>query len=170
MSYSITKNGKELDPKLYTIDIKSKTFSSKESGLVLDFSKQYGWSFKTLSHCTFKTGSSCTFTTGSSCTFNTLSHCTFDTESNCTFNVYDDLEIKLVKDNCILLRKDDKTEILDLNYFLEKNPSLEGFQMNINSKEDLNLLLNLKTNNNFMLNLRKSNVKNFMDFINKSSQ
>jgi hypothetical protein len=65
------------------------------------------------------------------------------------------------------LRKDDKTEILDLNYFIEKNPSLEGFQIKIDSKEDLNFLSNLKTNNDFMLNLRKPNVKKLLDFINK---
>jgi hypothetical protein len=66
------------------------------------------------------------------------------------------------------LRKNDKTEILDLNYFLEKNPSLEGFQLKIESKEDIELLSNLKTNNDFMLNLRKQNVKNFLDFVNNS--
>jgi hypothetical protein len=174
MSYSITKNGKELDPKLYTIDEENKTFSSKESDLVLDFSNEYGWSFNTGSYCTFKTGYSCTFKTRSYCTFYTLDNCTFNTGSdctfytlnNCTFNVYDDLKINLVKDSCILLIKDDKTEILDLNYFIEKNPSLKGFQIKIDSKEDLNFLSNLKTNNDFMLNLRKPNVKNFLDFIN----
>jgi hypothetical protein len=86
MSYSITKNGKELDPNLYTIDIKNKTFSSKENGLVLDFSNEDGWIFKTLNNCTFKTLDNCTFKTLSSCTFNTTYNCTFNTGSYCTFN------------------------------------------------------------------------------------
>ena len=51
MNYSITKNGKPLDKKLYTIDEKTKTFSSNESGLVLDFSNEYGWAFDTGSNC-----------------------------------------------------------------------------------------------------------------------
>ena len=47
MNYSITKNGKPLDKSLYSIDEKTKTFSSNESDLVLDFSNEYGWTFKT---------------------------------------------------------------------------------------------------------------------------
>ena len=57
--YSVTKNGKPLDKKLYTIDEKTKTFSSNESGLVLDFSNEYGWAFDTGSNCTFNTGYGC---------------------------------------------------------------------------------------------------------------
>ena len=83
--YSITKNGKPLDKKLYTIDEKTKTFSSNESGLVLDFSDEYGWVFNTNSDCTFKTDSDCTFDTGFGCTFDTGPDCTFDTGSSCTF-------------------------------------------------------------------------------------
>jgi hypothetical protein len=36
--FSVTKNGKKLDKSLYNWDEKTKTFSTKESGLVLDFS------------------------------------------------------------------------------------------------------------------------------------
>jgi len=92
--YSITKNGKPLDKKLYTIDEKTKTFSSNESGLVLDFSDEYGWVFNTNSDCTFKTDSDCTFDTGFGCTFDTGPDCTFKTGSDCTFDTGYDCTFK----------------------------------------------------------------------------
>jgi hypothetical protein len=85
MNFSVTKNGKPLNSKLYSWDPKTNTFSSNENGLVLDFYNIDGVSFKTGSYCTFKTGFSCTFDTGSHCTFDTGSYCTFKTGSNCTF-------------------------------------------------------------------------------------
>lgn len=60
--YSITKNGKPLDKSLYTIDEETKTFSSNENGLVLDFSEEWGWTFRTGSGCIFRTGSGEIFT------------------------------------------------------------------------------------------------------------
>ena len=94
MNYSITKNGKPLDKKLYTFDEETKTFSSNENNLVLDFSDiegctfdtGFGCTFKTGFDCTFKTSYDCTFDTGSGCTFKTSSGCTFDTGSGCTFD------------------------------------------------------------------------------------
>ncbi len=94
MEFSVTQDGKKLDPRNYTWDEKTKTFSTKENNLVLDFSNWNGCTFKTGSHCTFKTGSHCTFKTdfcctfytGSCCTFTTGSDCTFKTDSGCTFN------------------------------------------------------------------------------------
>ena len=77
MKYSITKNGVPLDKSLYTMDEETKTFSTNESGLVLDF--------RNVDYCTFNTGSYCTFNTGFDCTFNTNSYCTFNTGSSCTF-------------------------------------------------------------------------------------
>jgi len=67
LSFLITKNGKELDKSLYTWDEETRTFSTDENNLVLDFSN--------IDSCTFKTGHSCTFNTGSNCTFNTNSNC-----------------------------------------------------------------------------------------------
>ena len=86
MNYSITQNGKPLDKSKYTIDEKSKTFSSNENNLVLDFNSLNNWTFKTGGCCTFKTDDNCTFNTGYSCTFNTGNDCTFNTGYNCTFN------------------------------------------------------------------------------------
>ena len=85
MNYSITKNGKPLDKKLYTFDEETKTFSSNENNLVLDFSDIEGCTFDTGFGCTFKTGFGCTFKTGFDCTFKTSYDCTFDTGSGCTF-------------------------------------------------------------------------------------
>jgi len=85
MKYSITKNGVPLDKSLYTIDEKTKTFSTLENGLVLDFSDENYCTFKTSYGCTFNTGFGCTFNTGFGCTFNTGFGCTFKTSSDCTF-------------------------------------------------------------------------------------
>src|SRR3990167_407635 len=63
----ITQLGKELDREKYIIDTKAKSFSTTEDGLVLDFSGEYGWAFKTGSYCTFDTGSYCTFKTSFGC-------------------------------------------------------------------------------------------------------
>ena len=73
--FSITQKGKKLSKEKYSWDEKTKTFSSEEDNLLLDFSDY--------SDCTFNTGSYCTFKTGSYCTFNTGWDCTFDTESDC---------------------------------------------------------------------------------------
>lgn len=63
----VLQNGRPLDLDKFEWDEKTKTFSSKENGLVLDFSG--------ISYCTFTTGSDCTFNTGSDCTFTTGSGC-----------------------------------------------------------------------------------------------
>lgn len=97
MTYSITKNGIELRKDLYTIDEETKTFSSSEHGLVLDFSDENKWTFTTGSDCTFDTGGYCTFKTCGDCMFAAGSNCTFDTGSNCTFDTGSD---------CVLVRRD----------------------------------------------------------------
>jgi len=86
MNYSVTQNGKPLDPSKYNWDENTKTFSTKENNLVLDFLCILNCTFKTGFNCTFNTGSGCTFNTGLNCTFNTDSDCTFNTGSGCTFN------------------------------------------------------------------------------------
>jgi hypothetical protein len=85
-TFSVTRNGWALNPSLYNWDEKTKTFSSKENGLVLDFTDVYGVTFNTGHSCTFKTGSVCTFKTDSHCTFDTGHSCVFDTGHYCTFN------------------------------------------------------------------------------------
>jgi len=89
-SFSVTKNGKELDSSLYTWDEETKTFSTKESNLVLNFNNLNEVTFNTGLRCIFNTGSYCTFNTGSECTFDTGSDCTFDTGLDCTFNTGSD--------------------------------------------------------------------------------
>jgi hypothetical protein len=83
--YSITQFGKPLSKDKYTIDFESRTLSTIENNLVLDFRGLNDWTFDTSSGCTFKTGFGCTFDTGSGCTFDTGSECTFDTGYGCTF-------------------------------------------------------------------------------------
>ena len=86
ISKRVSRNGETLSLDKFSWDEKSRTFSTTESNLVLNFSDLSDCTFNTGSDCTFKTGSSCTFKTGSYCTFNTGSYCTFNTGSYCTFN------------------------------------------------------------------------------------
>ncbi len=90
----VLQNGKQLALNKFEWNKKTKTFSSLENNLVLDFSEfdnctfksGYNCTFNIESNCTFDTGSYCTFKTGYNCTFNTGSYCTFKTGYNCTFN------------------------------------------------------------------------------------
>jgi hypothetical protein len=81
--FSITQYGIGLAKSKYSWNEKTKTLSTTENSLVLDFSAYDGVTFKTGSNCTFKTGSNCTFKTGSSCIFDTGYSCTFNTGGNC---------------------------------------------------------------------------------------
>ena len=47
----ITQLGKELSKDKYVIDLKAKSFSTTEDNLVLDFSDEHRWVFKTGSEC-----------------------------------------------------------------------------------------------------------------------
>ena len=75
LNFSVTQNGKPLNTSLYTWDEKTRTFSTKENGLVLDFTGIDDCTFDTGYNCTFKTGYNCTFKTGSRCTFKTGDYC-----------------------------------------------------------------------------------------------
>ena len=97
MNFSITQFGRKLNKSLYTWDEQTKTFSTKQDNLVLDFSNIDGLTFKTIYGCTFKTGSYCTFNTGSYCTFETGYSCTFDTGYSCIFKTGSE---------CVVVRRD----------------------------------------------------------------
>lgn len=101
MKFSVTYKGKQVDPSWYSWDEKTRTFFTRSSDLIIDFSGTNYATFKTGSNCTiiagfyciFKTefgctlitGPDCVFITGSNCTFITGADCTFKTGSNCTF-------------------------------------------------------------------------------------
>jgi len=59
--------GKPLGSRLFTWDEKTRTFSSHESYLVIDFMGIGNCNFETGFDCTFETGPGCTFKTGSRC-------------------------------------------------------------------------------------------------------
>jgi len=113
MNFSVTQNGKPLSKSLYTWDSETKTFSTKENNLVLDFLDMDYVTFKTGPDCTFDTGSGCTFDTGYHCTFKTGYHCTFktgfgctfDTDSSCTFDTGTNSTFK-TGSNSVLVRRD----------------------------------------------------------------
>ena len=100
----VLQNCEPLSLDKFSWDENTRTFSTKENNLFIDFTgindctfkTGYSCTFNTASNCTFDTGSkcafktgySCTFKTGYSCTFNTASNCTFETSSNCNFKTY----------------------------------------------------------------------------------
>ena len=158
MNYSITKNGKPLDRSLYSIDEDTKTFSTEENGLVLDFNGLGGWTFKTYSNCTFNTNSYCTFNTYSDCTFNTGcncnfktgSHCnfktgfacTFKTGSVCTFNTGYGCTFKTGSD-CNLIAYDEKC----FRFFLDESNYIFSNKKLIEIKDKNSALLNIRNEN-----------------------
>ena len=79
----VLKDGKPLALSKFTWCEKTRTFSSNEYGLILDF--------RYLEDCTFDTGSECTFDTGSDCTFDTASNCTFEG----------------IQEGCVIIRRDE---------------------------------------------------------------
>jgi hypothetical protein len=121
VSQRVLQNGKPLSLDKFNWDEETRTFSTKEDDLVIDFFCINNCTFKTESDCTFKTGyncsfdtgCSCTFRTGSDCTFDTGSHCTFDTgfgcifktESDCTFNTCSNCTFKTGSE-CVVVRRD----------------------------------------------------------------
>ena len=70
-NFTVTQKGKPLSTELYTWDESTKTFSSNENDLVLDFTEIDGVTFKTGGYCIFKTGNECNFKTESGCFFKT---------------------------------------------------------------------------------------------------
>ena len=81
----VFKDGKPLAFNKFKWNPRTKTFSSEEVRLALDFWGISGITFTTGSYCIFSAGSGCTFNTLDGCTFNTLHGCTFNTGSYCTF-------------------------------------------------------------------------------------
>lgn len=105
INFSVTQNGKPLKKSKYNWDENTRTFSTKENNLVLDFRDISGCTFDTGGGCTFDTGSACTFNTGSACTFDTGWDCTFKTGSGCTFDTGWGCTFDTGK-NCIVVRRD----------------------------------------------------------------
>ena len=101
----VLQNGKPLSLKKFSWDGKTKTFSSEEDNLVIDFFNIDDCTFKTGYDCTFDTGSDCTFNTSYGCTFKTGYGCTFNTGSGCTFNTGYGCTFKTGSD-CVVVRRD----------------------------------------------------------------
>lgn len=99
MKFSITENGVELDPSLYTWDPETKILSTSLDCLVLDFSGVSNVTFNTGNNCIFKTEDNCTFNTKCGCTFVTGDRCKFNTGNWCVFNTRDICIFK-TKRNC----------------------------------------------------------------------
>ena len=104
----VLQNGKPISLDLFTWDEKTRTFSSSENGLVLDFKGLNSINFKTGSHCNFITGFDCTFRTYSNCNFITGSHCNFRAYTKCNFITGFDCIFK-TSDNCTFKTSDNCT-------------------------------------------------------------
>jgi hypothetical protein len=123
IKFSVSQNGCPLDSSKYSWSEETRTFSTKENHVVIDFGDEseiifntgYGCTFKTRSMCIFNTGEGCTFSTGSNCTFNTGPNCIFRTGFNGIFKT---------GINCFIIRYDTKGCIeipegktIKLNYY-----------------------------------------------------
>jgi hypothetical protein len=128
----VLQNGEPLALNKFSWDKKTRTFSTNESGLVLDFKgidnctfdtgydctfdTGYNCTFTTSYNCTFKTGSYCTFDTSYNCTFKTGSYCTFDTGYNCTFDIWElGYFTNNSKNNVVIVRDYNSYKIYQLN-------------------------------------------------------
>lgn len=90
----VLQHGKPLALDKFEWDEKTKTFSSREINLVLDFKNRNKCTFITLHDCIFITGYGCTFTTGRGCYFITKNLCNFKTEEACNFKTEHDCIFK----------------------------------------------------------------------------
>jgi len=98
--YKITKNGKPLDPKLYTIDEANQAFISKENSLVIDFTGEDCW--------IFRIGDSCTITAGNHCTINTYSGCTITVGNRCIIDAWGGCNIT-TGENAVVVTSENST-------------------------------------------------------------
>ena len=101
----VLQNGKPLSLDKFEWDEKTKTFSSNENDLVLDFADRDGCTFKTGWNCKFDTGRYCNFNTGDGCKFDTGDGCKFDTGWYCTFDTGDGCTFETGKE-CVVVRRD----------------------------------------------------------------
>ncbi len=153
--FTVSQNGKPFTD--YDWNEKTKTFSSSENSLVIDFGREERITFRTGSNCTFNTGHSCTFYTGSNCTFRTghscafraVMYCTFNTGADCTFYTAHSCTFKtghsctfIVGKNCFGIRYDvDDVNILPENITVKYNAyEVAGFT----KVEQIKQLLDLK--------------------------
>ena len=111
----VFQNGKPLPLSKFTWDEDTKTFSSKESDLTLDFNDMVSCVFNTGSYCVFNTGYGCTFRTSLGCVFNTSFNCTFEAGFDCVFNT---------GSYCVVVRRD-VYEVIELEE--GKKIKLNGF-------------------------------------------
>jgi hypothetical protein len=109
----VLQNGKPLDLDKFSWHETTKTFSTIERNLVLDFDgidfctfiTGWGSTFRTGSDCNFRTGYRCNFITGRGCTFRNCSDCNFITGSDCNFITGSGCTFK-TGINCVCIRKD----------------------------------------------------------------
>ena len=161
--FTVTKNGKPLDKSLYTIDEKTRTFSSTEDELNIETDED-GWKFRTDSCCTFRTSYGCTFTTGYYCTFTTGSDCTFDTGSDCTFTTgpgctFDTYSYCTFKtgEECVCVRRD-VYEVIEIP---------EGKRIKLNASEVKGFVY-LEEEKTIEIEGKKFTVSQLKDFIAKA--
>ena len=101
MKIVILKNGQIVSPEKYDWNFETKTFSSEEDGLVLDFGSLENVTIKCGNFCTIKCGWNCTINSGYSCTIKCGFGCTIKCGYSCTIRTYWNTEIVAGK-NCIL--------------------------------------------------------------------
>ena len=86
MNIVVSNNGEIVSSGKYDWNTNTKTFSSNEDGLVLDFGSLENVTIKVRNSCTINSDSYCTINSGYSCTINSGYSCTINSGFICTIN------------------------------------------------------------------------------------
>ena len=100
----VLQNGRPLALSQFTWCKKTKTFSSDEDFLVIDFTGVDGVCVNAGNGCTITTEDGCTIKAGSDCTITTGGYCTITTEDDCTITAEWDCAITAGRDSVIINR------------------------------------------------------------------
>ena len=102
----VLQNGKPLPLDKFKWDEKTKTFSSNEDGLVLDFKGVDNLTINCRNYCAINCESFCTIDCMSFCTINCGFSCTINCGSSCTINCRHYCTINPKGDECVVVRRD----------------------------------------------------------------
>ena len=161
VNFSVTQNGKELDPSLYYWNETELIFHTNQENLILNFYMYDNVMFKTGSHCTFIADSWCSFRTGSYCTFITGSENVFDTGYECIYQSLHDSVVNYVGYNGTHVYKLPENKIVRMNY----DGSLEDVKEiqieNVEIKNEFVILKGYKREFIYNIQTEKKNDRSF---------
>ena len=137
MTFLVTKNGENLSKDRYTLDKRTKIFSSTENNLVICAIGFPGYTFNIGSNCILNTSYNCIFNAGNYCIFNTEHNCNFKTGWGCVFDTGEDCIFK-TENNCIFKTGSGSIFYTNKNCVVIRRDVFEVIQIPENTKIQLN--------------------------------